>query len=56
MADIKKVSTHFLLMDFYLMNFCYSDTISQRYWNIVRDELKKRKEEDGKKFRSNTKS
>ena len=48
MADIKKVSTHFLLMDFYLMNFCYSDTISKRYWNIVKDELKRRKEQDAK--------
>ena len=56
MADIKKVSTHFLLMEFYLMNFTYTHTVSKRYWNIVRDELKRRKEEDVKELRSNTES
>ena len=51
MADIKKVSTHFLLMEFYLMNFTYTGTVTQRYWNIVRDELKRRKEEDARSNR-----
>ena len=44
MADIKKVSTHFLLMEYYLLAFTYTGAVSKRYWNMIRDELKSRKE------------